>query len=230
MADLRAEMDKGYDGDAEDLKPAQLVAWLKKRLQQLEQLAKYGEELRAEVAWLAANAPADAVNGAERFGDDLEQLQVETNTLIDIVRVNTDKARGDLHSMDEEMTAQADALYGGVDALTDGIRDSRNQIRSQKQQIENQIDQIRGTISDGVDRAREDRELFEDVSDLEGEGLGLGMVNGCTNQGQVSADYQAGGIAGIIGLETSLDPEQDLEAKEERTLNVTRNIKAIVLE
>ncbi len=230
MAALRAEMEKGYGGDVENIQPDELAAWLKKRLEQLEQLAKYGDELQAEVAWLAANAPRNTVNQVEDFGDDLEELQVETNTLIDIVRVNTDKARGDLHSMDEEMTAQVDAISSSMDALTDGLRDSRNQIRNQKRQIEDQIDQIRGTISDGVDRAKEDRELFEDVSDLEGDGLDLGMINGCENKGEVSADYQAGGIAGIIGLETSLDPEQDLEAKEERTLNVTRNLKAIVLE
>ena len=59
------------------------------------------------------------------------------------------------------------------------------------------------------------------MSDLEGDGVDLGMINGCENKGEVSADYQAGGIAGIIGLETSLDPEHDPEAKEERTLNVT---------
>jgi len=227
---LRAEMDKGYTGDLENINPAELAAWLKKRLQQLEQLYKYGEELQTELAWLAANAPGRAVGSMEDFEDDLEGLQVEANVFMDIIRVNTDKARGDLHSMDEEMTAQVDALSSGVDALTDGIRDSRNQLRNQKREIEDQIDQIRNTITDGVDRAKEDKELFEDVSDLEGEGLGLGMVNGCTNQGAVSADYQAGGIVGIIGMETSLDPEQDLEADEERTLNVTRNIKAIVLE
>lgn len=230
ISDLRAEMEKGYEGDLNNFDPKDFAAWLKKRLEQLELLAKYGEELKSEIGWLAANAPAHAVGGMEDFEDDLEQLQVETNVFIDIVRVNTDKARGDLHSMDQEMTAQVDALSSGVDALSDGIRSSRDQIRNQKREIENQIDQIRNTISDGVDRAKEDRELFEDVSDLEGEGLGLGMINGCANQGSVSADYQAGGIAGIIGMETSLDPEQDLEAEEERTLNVTRNIKAIVLD
>ena len=54
------------------------------------------------------------------------------------------------------------------------------------------------------------------------------MIIDCVNEGAVSADFQAGGIAGIIGIEAGLDPEQDLEAEEERTLNVTRNIRAIV--
>lgn len=228
IKDLRAEMEKGYDGEITD--GAALKAWLEKRRQQLEQLGKYGQELTAELAWLAANAPADMIGGAEDFGDDLENLQVETSVLMDIISSDTDKARSDLHSMDEEMTAQVDVLTGSVDTFTDGLKDSRLQLRDQKNQIMNQIDQMRNTISDGVDRAREDKELFEDVSDLEGEGLGEGMVNGCVNQGTVSADYQAGGIVGIIGMETSLDPEQDLEAEEERTLNVTRNIKAIVLD
>lgn len=225
---LRAEMDKGYGGDVND--EAALKEWLAKRQAQLEQLAAYGQELTEELGWLAANAPGDAAGGVEEFTFDLNRVQTEAGTLTDIVRYNIDKARNDLHNMDEEMMAQADNLSGSVDVFTDGLRDSRNQIRNQKNQIMNQLDEIRDTISDGVERAKEDRELFEDVSDLEGEGLGLGMVNGCTNEGMVSADYQAGGIVGIIGMETSLDPEQDLEAEEERTLNVTRNIKAIVLE
>ena len=147
---LQAEKTKKYNILRDELKGLEISVWL----EQLEQLAKYGDELQAEVAWLAANAPRNTVNQVEDFGDDLEELQVETNTLIDIVRVNTDKARGDLHSMDEEMTAQVDAISSSMDALTDGLRDSRNQIRNQKRQIEDQIDQIRGTISDGVDRGQ----------------------------------------------------------------------------
>ena len=228
IKDLKAQMDKGYEGDVNDA--AALREWLEKRQAQLAQLAAWGQELTEELAWLAANAPGDAAGGLEDFTHDLNQVQTETANLTDIVRYNTDKARNDLHNMDEEMMAQADNVSGSVDTFTDGLRDSRNQIRSQKDQIMNQLDVIQDTISDGVERAKEDRELFEDVSDLEGEGPGQGMVNGCTNEGAVTADYQAGGIVGIIGMETSLDPEQDLEAKEERTLNVTRNIKAIVLE
>ena len=70
--------------------------------------------------------------------------------------------------------------------------------------------------------------MFEDVSDTEIGELEDGVISGCVNQGYVRADYQAGGIVGIIGMETSLDPEQDLEADEERSLNATRNLRAIV--
>lgn len=228
IKNLRAEMEKGYEGEISDVQA--LKQWLQKRLQQMEQLAKYIQELQEDLAYLALYAPGEMVGGVEDFGDDMGNLQEEASMLSDIVRINMDKARNDLHSLDEELTGQADILSNDIDTLSNDLRDSRNQIRNQKDQIVNQIDEIRGTITDGIERAKEDKELFEDVSDLEGEGLGEGMVNACINQGAVVADYQAGGIVGIIGLETSLDPERDLEAEEERTLNVTRNIRAIVLD
>lgn len=228
IKELRAQMDKGFEGDPSDV--AALQAWLQQRRQQMEQLARYTAELKEDLEYVAAHAPGEMVGGVESFGDDMGELQTEANTLTDLVRLNADKARDDLHSLDEEMTAQANNLSGDIDALTDNLRDSRLQIRNQKNQITSQIDQIRTTISDGVDRAKEDKELFEDVSDLEADGLEEGMVSSCVNRGTVTADYQAGGIVGIIGMETGLDPEQDLEAEEERTLNVTRNIRAIVLD
>lgn len=228
IKNLRAEMEKGYEGDISDIQSLKL--WLQKRLQQMEQLATYTKELQEDLAYLALYAPGDMVGGVEDFGNDIENLQTEASMLSDIIRINADKARNDLHSLDEEMTGQADLLSSDIDTLSNDLKNSRAQIRNQKDQIVNQIDQIRGTITDGIDRAKEEKELFEDVSDLDGEGLGEGMVNACINQGVVLADYQAGGIVGIIGLETSLDPERDLEVEEERTLNVTRNIRAIVLD
>ncbi len=223
---LREQMKTNYDGDINDLNA--LKNWLRQRKEQTEQLIKYGTELGDDLLYLATNAPGEAIGGAEAFGDDLEKLQVEVTVFTDIVRTNGDKLKGDLDSMDDEMTAALDILSGNVDTLTDDLKDNRNQIRSQKNQIQDQIDQMRGTISDGVDRAREDKDLIEDVSDLETGETQEGIIKGCVNQGKVAADFQAGGIVGIIGMETSLDPEQDLEADEERTLNVTRNMRAIV--
>ena len=226
MKRLREEMKKGYEGDVSDVEA--LKKWLEQRRRQMEELSRYGDQLKEDIAYIAVHAPGDAAEGAENFGDDLEDLQVEANGLIDVIRINGDKLKNDLDSMDEELTAELDALSGDMDALSDGLKDSKSQIRDQKDQIQDQIDQIRDTISEGVDRAREEKDLFEDISDLEAQEPEAGMIIDCVNEGAVSADFQAGGIAGIIGIEAGLDPEQDLEAEEERTLNVTRNIRAIV--
>lgn len=226
MQNLRDQMRGGYDGDLTDVEG--LREWMELRRQQMEELSGYGESLRGDLEFITLHGPEDAVGGIDEFADSLEDLQVEVNVLMDVVRANVDKLKTDLDSMDEELTAQVDVLSGNMDALSDDLKDSKNQIRGQKNQIQNQIDEMRDTISQGVDRVREEKDLFEDVSDLEAREPSEGMVTGCVNQGVIQADFQAGGIAGIIGVETSLDPEQDLEADEERTLNVTRNAMAMV--
>lgn len=226
MKELRAQMLEGYGGDISDTEA--LREWLSNRRQQMEELLACAGQLNEDIEYVASHVPEEAAAGVEDFTDSLDDLHVEASGLMDTIRVNSDKLKDDLDSMDEELTAGFDTLSGDMDALSDGLRDSRSQIRGQKDQIEDQIDRMRDTISGGVDRAKEEKDLFEDVSDLETQEPAEGMITGCVNEGMVTADFQAGGIAGIIGMETSLDPEQDLEADEEKTLNVTRNMRAIV--
>lgn len=228
ISDLRREAKKGYEGQITDVKA--LREWLARKRQILEEMAGLAQELEQNLVYLAVNVPRDAVDGIEGFEGDFEDLLEESRTLIRAVRRNMDQLRDDLDHMDEDLTADVDVLSQDMDQFTDGLKDSKNQIRAQKNQIEDQISQIQDTISDGIDRAKEDKELFEDVSDLISQELEPGMIRSSQNRGKILADYQAGGIVGIIGMETSLDPEQDLEAEEERTLNVTRNIRAIVFE
>ena len=127
----------------------------------MEQLATYTKELQEDLAYLALYAPGDMVGGVEDFGNDIENLQTEASMLSDIIRINADKARNDLHSLDEEMTGQADLLSSDIDTLSNDLKNSRAQIRNQKDQIVNQIDQIRGTITDGIDRAKEEKSYLK---------------------------------------------------------------------
>lgn len=226
MQQLRDQMKSGYEGDLQDVEA--LKAWLELRYEQLEQLSKYGESLLSDFNYILTHAAGDAIGGVEDFGDDLERVEAETNTFIDIVRINQRRIKTDMESMDEELTRELDILSWNMDTLSDNLKNNRSQLRSQKNKIKDQIDRMQDTITDGVDRLREDRDFFEDISDLETQTLEEGMVYQCANYGAVFADYQAGGIIGIIGTESGLDPELDLEAEEERTLNVTRNMKAIV--
>ncbi len=229
IQELRASLKKGYEGDIRDIQAFR--QWLDLRRQQLGQLIGHYENLQSDMLYVIAHAPGDVIDGVDDFGGELEELFQEISLLLDTLRFNRDQIREDFDRMDEEMTSELDVLSDDMHLLTDNLKGQKSKLREQKNQIQAQIDQIRDTVSSGVERAKEDKELFEDVSDLaSGKDLGDGMVNGCINQGAISADFQAGGIVGIIGMETSLDPEQDLEAEDERTLNVTRNIKAIVFQ
>lgn len=225
IKELSKELDQGYPGSPTDL-PA-LRKWLQDRYNKISQMYQYTVELAGNLSYLAVHVPKHAVDEVEDLSYRLEQVQMEASVLTDILQGNRDSIRRDLEDMGDEMSDELDLLSGNVDTLTDDLKNSRIQIRNQKNQIQDQIDQMRTTISDGIDRSREERDLFEDISDTDEE-INEGTIFACENQGGILADYQSGGIVGIIGMEVSLDPEQDLEAEEEKTLNAVRNAKALV--
>lgn len=227
IQELEKKLEAGYEGDINDTEG--LKKWLTQRFQTLKQLLEYSEQLKEDIDYLVVHLPEDVVGGIDDFAFDLQDLQSEASIMLDVIRINRDRVKRDLENMDEEMSIELDLLSGDMDTLTDDLRASRNQIRDQKNQMENQIDQIRDTLSDGIDQAKEEKELFEDISDAGQGELSEGMIYECVNQGMVSSDYQSGGIVGIIGVEVSADPEQDLETEDEKTLNMVRNAKAIVL-
>lgn len=227
IQELEKKLETGYEGDIKDTES--LKQWLTQRFQILKQMLEYSEQLKEDIDYLVIHLPEDVAGGVDDFAYDLEELQSESSRVLDVITINRDRVKRDLENMDEEMTAELDQLSGDMDTLTDDLRASRKQIRDQKNQMEDQISRIRDTISDGIDQTREEKELFKDISDAGQGEVSEGMVYECINQGMVSSDYQSGGIVGIIGVEVSGDPEQDLETEDEKTLNMVRSAKAMVL-
>lgn len=225
IKELSKELDEKYPGSPTDI--GALRKWLQERYQKMSQMYQYTVDLAGNIGYLAAHVPKHLADETEDLGYRLERVQMEASVLSDILQVNRDVIRGDLESLGDEVEDELDLLSGNVDTLTDDLKNSRLQIRDQKNQIEDQIDRMRTTISDGLERSREEKDLFEDISDMDEE-INDGTICACENQGDILADYQSGGIVGIIGMEVSLDPEQDPEAEEERTLNAVRNAKALV--
>ncbi len=227
---LRKELDQGYQGTPGDLEA--LRKWLELEQNNLRQIEKNAEEMAQLTAKLSREAPEYAMGQAEDFADDVLDLTAEIQDMADSARFNLEIVDGDLENMDSAMTVQMDSLSEDIDTLTGDLKDSKSQIREQKRMIEEQLDRIQTTLSDGLEAEREgsSHALFEDVSDEAAgeEETADGTVTECRNEGVVTADHQGGGITGMIGTEISLDPEEDLEADEERTLNISRSANAVV--
>ncbi len=226
---LRQELNQGYTGDPLDIEARR--QWLERERQILQEMEQNAREMASLTSELSREMPEYALSNGEEFADDLDDLMTEIQNMTDSARKNLEIADDDAGKTDEAMTAQIDLLSGDVDALSGGMKDSKAQIRQQKQRMEEQLDQIQSTISDGLERTDEKGEtLFEDISDetASEQAAEDGTVERCGNEGVVSADHQGGGIVGMIGTEVSLDPEQDLDVEEERTLNVSRSANALV--
>ena len=74
--------------------------------------------------------------------------------------------------------------------------------------ISNQIGAIARTFALATEEAQ--KETITDISDVDLDDISEGRVVGCVNTGTVEADLNVGGITGMMGLESTTDPEDDL--------------------
>lgn len=106
-------------------------------------------------------------------------------------------------------------LGSAVHGMANASNSLRNDIGRGVDSLSSDISAIAGQIS-AISRtfalATEDaqKETVTDISDVNLDAITEGKVVACTNQGRIEADVNVGGIAGIMGLESTADPEDDL--------------------
>lgn len=70
---------------------------------------------------------------------------------------------------------------------------------------------------------------LKDISDGDAEEDQTGKVSDCRNFSPVSADLNAGGIAGSIAVENDMDPEKDLNTLGDFSINMEGSLRAVIL-
>lgn len=93
---------------------------------------------------------------------------------------------GDLHN----------AIGQGVDTLTNDIS-----------AISGQISAISRTFALATEDAK--KETVTDISEVDLDAITEGLVGSCQNSAAVEGDLNVGGITGVMGLESTADPEDD---------------------
>ncbi|MCI9185176.1 MAG: hypothetical protein HFG61_09975 [Lachnospiraceae bacterium] len=201
----------------------------------LSQLEECGANI-AEEAEVMVEARIDGVvEGVQDFEDDLDSLRVASKEFLDLTREYKDQLFDDVDVLDEDLTGQLDQLYDELDFLSDNLKSGKDQLRAEKDRLDGQLDQMQDILVEGKERVQAERErveddeepLFEDISEMASD-LANGMIVGCSNQGGVFSDFQAGGVVGTIGIELDLDPEEDIEAYGEESLYMNRYAQASV--
>ncbi len=141
----------------------------------------------------------------------------------------------------EDFPADSDALHAAKNALNQSLYsmevtmedighragNTAGQLARDLKTLSGQMNAMGKTIQD----ANENLGItMTDVSDLDTPEALTGKVAQCQNFGPVSGDLNTGGIAGAIAFENKLDPEDDLQFSGERSLNVTGELRAVILE
>lgn len=203
--------------------------------QVLAELQECAGDISEDTEIMVTDGVGGVVDGVRDFEDDVESLRVASKDFLDLTREYKDQLFGDVDDLDEDLTGQLDQLYEELDYLSDNLKSGKDQLRSEKDRLDTQLDQMQEIITEGKERIESERNrasddnepLFEDISETTTE-LTNGMILGCSNQGDIFSDFQAGGVVGTIGVELDLDPEEDIETYGEESLYMNRYAQASV--
>lgn len=213
----------------EELKATLLQDPLKAK-ELLEEMADLMGEIEDTALDLPVSLIDDVNNTADNLNDQVDSIRESTKAVRALIRENKDMLISDLKITDEDMSARYDAASASLDVLADRLKDANAETQGRIRSIRNQMNRISDTVDGEIEEVREKREgdLINDVSDEETEAPGNGMVLACINEGRVESDNNVGGIVGIIGMELSLDPENDLEIDGDASLRIDRTARAVV--
>lgn len=129
-------------------------------------------------------------------------------------------------------------LYGTMGEITDEVNRTINDVSgnvqgslSQMQQIRQQTDKISDKMNSMLKKASDPdnytKDRSEDVSAQDFDSATDGRTSTCTNKGIVDADFNVGGITGMMGFEFDLDPEDDAEEIGERSFDYVLRTKCV---
>ena len=146
---------------------------------------------------------------------------------------------GSFSPLGPEFSESSDALntsLSGISnelsALNSEITGSNTLLLSDVRAINNQFMKVMNLFLNVLNNTQnvDYTDVFEDVSEESLQSATRGKVLECTNRGSVTADRNAGGIAGAMAIEYDTDPEDDLLSSQNRSAHFTYQTKAILLE
>ena len=175
--------------------------------------------------------------GAQQLADSLQQLTHFGELLHTAVTNISHYEPIQLPQLDSGAQEEADKIFDSVNAISDELRSilaiSDAFSQEAKQQLNDIFDkftQILETTMKLADQVLDTASggLIQDTSDADVDAIKAGKVSDCVNEGMVCADLNAGGIAGAMGIDYQLDPEDDLTGQLSQTRLRTYQAKAIV--
>lgn len=124
-----------------------------------------------------------------------------------------------------DLSSSLNDFSGTLDSLTSSMSSTLGTLTGDINAMADQFQNISSTLNN----AEEDLGFtMTDISDLDTAADTIGKIDSCHNYGLVHADQNGGGIAGTIGLENDLDPEEDVTFRGDQSLNMVYETRAVI--
>ena len=171
----------------------------------LETLSKQFENLGNLVSRAGSNGAASGGN----IQSSIQTLTGYQSSARSAVNDLVESAKN-LEFNQDALSSLSDSIHGMVNAggsLERSVGNGLSTLTDDVSAISGQIQSISKTFALATEDAKKD--TVTDISAVDLSDIADGRVAGCTNTGIVEADLNVGGITGTMGLESSVDPEDD---------------------
>jgi len=178
----------------------------------------------------------DAMNIMERAQDDIDDIFDGIRELLEYLKAQPEF---EFQTTDELYQKTKDELFTSIGSMSDSLSSfmddlslQSNTMTDDMQSVSDQLFKVMNlVISIFTDLSFNEEDLEDIVQDVSGEDIDKtteGKVSGSRNLGNVEGDINVGGIAGAMSIEWMLDPEDDLDFKENLTANTVFQTRVIV--
>ena len=168
----------------------------------------------------------NAVASLKSAADITTEILIDAHALIDYLS-GVDPVQ--IPTPPESIKEDADQLFLTISSLESTLKSLNAHINTGAGELTDILRQMNDSISNMMNSVvsaiygLNEKDYDDEVTAEEVDSVTLGKIFDCTNLGTVYGDINVGGIGGIMGLEYSLDPEDDLS--EEITVTQKRNYK-----
>lgn len=135
-----------------------------------------------------------------------------------------EKGETDMQAVNQELFSSLDGLNTQLDLLNKEAKGYSDQLNSDIKAINNKYAEIKDTIASVKDVSFE----IEDASTISPDLITLGAIRRCENSGEILGDLNVGGIAGAMGQESSVDPEDEISLSLDFDTHKEYEYKAVV--
>lgn len=126
-----------------------------------------------------------------------------------------------------DLGASLSGMAGQMSLLSGELGGASQELSEDIACIREKINEITETGFDAILGSDED-DILVDSSEIDVDQITTGKVYQCSNGAPICGDINVGGIAGAMGMEYALDPEEDLTVQLDRTTQKKYEIKAVI--
>ncbi len=183
---------------------ADCLAHLSDALADLDEAAEYAPktiaDLRESIAHLKdatglIGSMAEKIHGLVGYLDGVDPIQ--------------------LPSLGESVTEEANRLFIYISAIENELKALNGDITKLSSELVERVGRLNSIFTEISDNivdtiyGLDDEIVDSEITEEDAQSITSGRIYNCQNEGDIQADKNAGGIGGAMGIEYSLDPEDD---------------------